>query len=198
MDKGYRIQWTTQKVEKETHKVMEALCIDTMPSVNEMNMVLGDSSLANKVLKTVGLYTWAKKLSIEIKSSETKIGNDYEELATELLTKKRYKVIKMSTRYPYDLLVNKNIKVDVKVGKAYISKGTRVHTIGINKKYATCDIYLIFALNKKDEIEKTLIIPSTELKLTSLNFGKESKYDKYLDRWDYLEKYTHLFKQLIK
>lgn len=102
----------------------------------------------------------------------------------------------MGVKYPFDFLINNTIRIDVKAAKAYMSRGNRCHTIGINKKYATCDLYLIFALDEVENIERTFIIPGCDLRVTSMNFGKDSKYDKYINRWDLLEKYDNFYNNL--
>lgn len=196
MGYSYGTRWNDNLVKKEIYKVMETLNINRMPSAQECEYVFKNARLSSKIAKSGGFYKWADKLGLEIKDCETKTGKGFEVKATDLLEKQGYKVERMSTKYPYDLLINDHVRIDVKTGRAYILKGSRVHTVGINKKYATCDLYLIFALDERDNIEKTFIIPGTELKLTSLNFGANSKYDIYLDRWDLLEKFDKFYKQL--
>lgn len=191
---GHR--WSDEEIIKGIYSVMSALNIQRMPSRTEMRMVFGNNGLSNTVSRKGGFYKWAEKLNIPIKRSETQTGKEFEEVAISLIKSRGYTVQRMSTKYPYDLLINENVKIDVKAARAYFLKGSRVHTVGINKKYATCDIYLIFALGENDNIERKFIIPGNELKLTSLNFGENSKYNKYIDRWDYLDKFNDFYKKL--
>ena len=104
----------------------------------------------------------------------------------------------MTTKYPFDLLVNGLVKIDVKSACAYYSKnGSRLHTFGINKEVATCDIYMIFALNENgDKIERTFIIPSHHIEMKSLNLGEDSKYNKYIEKYDYIDKYINFKKSI--
>lgn len=189
-------KWNDALITSGIYKVMAALNLDRMPSNTEMNMVNQNRGLSCAISKHGGFYKWADKLNIEMKNCETQMGKGFEKMAINILNSKGFITERMSTRYPYDILVNSNISVDVKAAKAYISRGCRVHTVGINKKYATCDLYLIFALDEERVVEKTFIIPGVDLKLTSLNFGAKSKYNIYLDRWDFFQMYDEFYKKL--
>ena len=189
-------QWTEEEIGENILLVSKVLNINRMPSTSEMGMVLGSSSLPNVVAKSGGFKKWADKLKLDIKISETQTGKGFEELAIKLLEDKGYIVQRMSTKYPFDLLVNECISVDVKAGRPYMSHNSRVHTVGINKKYATCNLYLVFALNEIDQVERTFIIPGCDLKHTSMNFGENSIYNIYVDRWDLIKKYDQFYNNL--
>ena len=73
-------------------------------------------------------------MNLSIKESETQLGQDYEQIATSILKDKGFKIEKMSTGHPFDLLINNVVKVDVKVARPHMLRGKdRVHTFGINK-----------------------------------------------------------------
>ncbi|MCB2310675.1 hypothetical protein LGL55_06000 [Clostridium tagluense] len=190
------IKWNEDLIESKIYEVMRLLGIDRMPSTAETELILRDSSLSNKIAKTGGFNKWADRLGIEVKRSETQLGHKFEGKAKELIENLGYTTKQMSCKYPFDILVNDKISIDVKSAKVYLSHGSRVHTVGINKKYATCDIYLIFALDEDENIERTFIIPGCDLKVTSMNFGKDSIYNAYLDRWDLLKKYDDFYNNL--
>lgn len=117
-------------------------------------------------------------------------------MAVNILKNKNYSVKRMSTKCHFDLLINECIRIDVKASKPYLLKGSRIHTVGINKKYATCDLYLIFALDEKNNPERTFIIPGCNLKVRTLSFGKNSTYNIYLDKWDLLKIYDEFYSNL--
>lgn len=197
MGYAHGTKWTDELVKEETTKVKNILGLDRMPTRNEIISVTKNSSLADRISRTKGYYGWAKELNIPIKYSETTLGKEYEFTAKKLLENKGYKVEKMSQNYPFDLLVNDNIKIDVKTGKLYISKvNSSYYTFNLYKKYATCDIYMIICLNENEEIEKLLIIPSNKLKITQLSIGKNSEYDCYKDKFNYIDDYDTFYKQL--
>jgi len=190
------IKWDEDLIENKIHEVMRILGIDRMPSASETELILRDSSLSNKIAKTGGFNTWAKRLMLEIKSSETQLGQEFEVKARKMIEDRGYSTKQMSCKYPFDILVNDKISIDVKSAKVYLSHGSRVHTVGINKKYATCDLYLIFALDESENIERTFIVPGCDIRVTSMNFGENSKYNMYLNKWDLLKKYDDFYNNL--
>lgn len=100
----------------------------------------------------------------------------------------------MSVKHPYDLLVNSNIKIDVKTARLYTSEhGNSYYTFNLEKKNPTCDIYIFYCV----EIEKILIIPSKFLRQTQLCISENSKYNRYTNRWDYLKIYDNFYKEVV-
>ncbi|GMX64525.1 hypothetical protein Elgi_37940 [Paenibacillus elgii] len=190
-------KWNDELIEQEIFKVIKSLQIDRMPSRSEIKSVAQDEALHNKICKTLGYKGWSEKLNLEIKDSETKLGQSIEEIAIAMLISKKYNVKRMTAKYPFDLLINGNVKVDVKSGRAYDLRGSRCHTFGINKKYSACDIYLIFALSEVGEIERIFVIPSSKLKIVTMSIGENTKYNIYKDRWDYLNTYDNFYKSIV-
>ena len=199
MGHTHGIVWTDELIKQEIKNVMNALCIDRMPTRKEIINITKSYALPGKISKTKGYYGWAKELNLPIKNSETTIGKKYEYFIKQLLEEKGFEVEKMSQNYPYDLLVNKNIRIDVKAGNPYIKKddGSRYHTFNLYKKYATCDIYIIICLDEQENIEKLLVIPANKLKITQLSLGKESIYDKYKDNFKLLDIYNKFYSEAI-
>lgn len=191
-----RIMWTDQKIEEEIFKVMNALNIYRMPSNSEIRAITHDTTLTNAIRRHGGFYGWAEKLQLPVKESETKTGSTYELYAMATMLSKGLIAKRMSVRHPYDLLVNKNIKVDVKVSSAYLNNGSLVNTVGLGKEFATCDLYIIYLRHQSGELDRTLIIPGHEVRHKYLNIGKDSKYNKYIDRWDYFKIYSDLKESL--
>jgi len=190
-------KWTNEKIEEEIQKVMNALNIKRMPSNSEMRMVTGSYALSNKLIKTGGIYHWADKLGLKIKVGETQIGTKYQDYIANKLNDMGFEIEMMSTKHPYDLLVNGNVKIDVKVARPYEHKEIgRFHTFNLEKKYPTCDIYISVALNDNDEIQRIFVIPSKYLKITQLSVGKRSKYNKYINKWDYIKEYDDFYKNI--
>lgn len=198
MSYTHGIKWTEQKVEKEIRKVMEALVIDRMPSQSETVLVTKNYALANKIRRSGGFEYWANKMNLRIKSSETKFGTRFEKIIKRLLEQKGYKVEEMPHRHPYDLLVNDNVKIDVKVAKPYSSQETGTfHTFNLEKKHPTCDIYVAVLLTKLNQKDRVLVIPSKYLKITQLSVGKNSKYNRFIDKWEYVKLYDELYRNIV-
>ncbi|MBP8037967.1 MAG: hypothetical protein KAY47_00310 [Prevotella sp.] len=182
--------WTDQKIEEEIFNVMKALNIHRMPSNSEILAVMHDTTLTNAIRRHGGFYGWAEKLELPTKESDTKTGSAYELYAMATMISKGLKTVRMSVRHPYDFLVNGSIKVDVKVSSAYLNNGSLVNTVGLGKEFATCDLYIIYLRRESGELDRTLIIPGHQVRHKYLNIGKDSKYNKYIDRWDLFQTYS--------
>ena len=197
MGHAHGIEWTDLLVKQEILKIKDSLNLDRMPTRKEMELVTKNSKLTSRISRTKGFYGWAKELNLPIKENETTLGKRYEFIIKDLLEKHNFKVDKMTQNYPFDLLVNENVKIDVKVAKPYISDTNSLyHTFNLYKKYASCDIYICVCLTIDGKIERTLIIPSLELKVTQLSVGKDSYYNKFNNRFDYISKYSDFYMQL--
>lgn len=188
---------TEEDIKNEILLVVKQLGINRMPSNKEIRKTNGGDSLSNAIARSYGYYEWAKRLNLEVKDSETLMGITYEKICLEALTSKGYKVEDTAVKASYDLIVNDNVKIDVKSGTAYDLRGSRVHTFGINKPLPICDLYIVYALDEeRKNIERTFIIPSKNLKLQTLSIGKISKYNKYIDRWDLIDQYDAFYKSV--
>lgn len=189
-------KWDEDRIKSEILKVMSILSIERMPSRKEMDEVLGNAKLTNAIAKRGGHYQWANKLNIEIKESDTKTGIDFENIAAKLFESKGYEVESMPLLHPYDLLINGCLKVDVKVSNPGHVQKSRTHTFRTGKRNATCDLYAMLALNEDGETERLFIIPGAALNIVTLCIGSKSKYNKYLNRWDLVDKYIEFYSKL--
>ncbi|NFI56998.1 hypothetical protein FDA48_11700 [Clostridium botulinum] len=191
----YGTQWTSELIKKEIIKVMNALDINRMPSSVEIKRITGNSKLINAIRRNNGFNYWASKLGLLQSKCETRTGFASEIKVKKILEDKGYKVEKMTTKHPYDLLVNDSVKIDVKSSNKYLSSaGWNSYSFNLEKINPTCDIYIIYCIQD----EKLLIIPSKFLKQTQLCItDKTSKYDIYKDRWDYIEQYNSFYKTVI-
>jgi hypothetical protein len=194
-------RWTDEKVEKEVKKVMVALNINRFPTRSEMELVTRNHGLSVKISKSGGFKEWAKKLNLPLKESETQLGQEYEEIIRNIIKKETGYIFELTnTKHPYDLYLD-GVKIDVKVSnRHYPEKNYYYYTFNLEKIPPTCDIYVCLCKNKS-HIDKILVIPSTEIDaINQLSIGKESKYDKYKDRFDYIEEYYNFYnkRELIK
>lgn len=190
-----RTKWTNEKIKLEIERVVKLMEENSgvrgyMPTADNTAHYTGSYSLSNAISRSGGYRHWADKLGLEYQDSTYDMGYNYEKLAYEKLVSMGYEVEFMSQGYPYDLLVNGVLKIDVKSCRASLSKGFRTHVIGIEKSHPTCDIYYMFCMNEDESIlEKELIAPSHHIKTTTINMGENSKYDIYHERFNYIEEY---------
>lgn len=195
--KNYRIsKWSLEEIEKELLQYIQVHGLKRMPSKPEM-IKNGRNDLGSAITKYKGMKWWSERIGLPLKQSETTTGNKYERVVAEILEQKGNQVQEMTTKHPYDLLVNDNVKVDVKVSSPGHIEGWRCHTFRPSKEFPTCDLYICVALDEKGNIEKIYIIPSKFAHVTTLCIGGESKYNTFINRWDYIETYSTFYNELV-
>lgn len=188
-------KWTLEKIEEELIDYVKEKKLNRMPSKPEL-IKDGRNDIGNALTRYKGMRYWAERTGLPLKQSETNKGNRYERVTKTLLEEKGHQVKEMTTKYPYDLLVNENVKIDVKVSSPGDLRGWRCHTFRPSKEYPTCDLYICIALDEKEEIEKIYIIPSKFAQVTTLCIGEESKYKGFIGRWDYVDRYTEFYRSI--
>lgn len=195
-----REMWNDEKIIKAITSMTDSLKMKTMPTHSEMFDFFGDYKLTNAIRRNGGTKKFAKLMNLEIKKCESRLGDNYEMICANYLQEKFcYKVIQTAPRYPYDLLVENALKIDVKVGKLYTSKvDSKFYTFNLEKSNQTCDIFVCYCLDQSEKEEKVLIIPSYAISgITQLSVGKKSRYDKYINRWDIIEEYVSFIKFMV-
>ena len=189
-------RWTDEKIRQAVLRVVGAYKLDRMPSRNECINYYGDYSLSNAISKRRGgWYGLAKELGLPIKKSETYFGKTQEGIVCEMLVARGFEVEKMPQNFPYDILVDNSVKIDVKASHLYNGKQGNFFTFNLEKKFATCDVYVLLALDENDSIINAFIVPSKfVIKNTQISMGEyTSKYHKYRDRWDYISNLSEYF-----
>lgn len=186
------IKWTHDNIKKEIYKVMKTLNINRMPSTEEIKLVTNNSALTNAIRRHGGYLYWANELKLEQSNCNTRVGMDGEYAIKSILEGIGYRVEKMSVKHPYDLLVNGNIKIDVKTSNKYTSNsGWSSYSFNLEKRNPTCDIYVLIC----NDDNKKLVIPSKYLKQTQVCItDNESKYEHFKDKWEYVELFDKFYK----
>lgn len=187
-------KWSDEALIVEINKIVAILKIGTMPSKTQMIQTTGSYALSCAVSKHGGFKKFAEKLGLEIKSSESKLGEEYEINCMDHIRSLGYECEKMKIKHPYDLLINGCVKIDTKVSNVFNSMSNgRYYTFNLEKKFPTCDIFICYCIDYLGEISKTYIIPSNVISgKTQLSVGiTKSKYDNFIDRWDILYKYIN-------
>lgn len=197
MGYAHGTQWNADLIEKGIKDVMRKAQINCFPTHSLIKEVTGSYALSNAIRRHGGTRYWAEKLNLEIKSCESKFGEEYELDCQRRLKNYGYRCEKMPVRYPYDLLVENSIKVDVKCGNLYQGKHGTFYTFNLEKAKPTCDLFVCYCL-ENDEIKKVYVIPSSVLSgTTQLSIGRHiSKYDPYIDKWNYFQKYADFYQSM--
>lgn len=197
MGYAHGTQWNANLIEKGIKDVVEKAKINYFPTHSVIKEITGSYALSNAIRRHGGTRYWAEKLGFEIKPSESKFGEEYELECMKVLKHFGYRCEKTPVRYPYDLLVENNIKVDVKCSNPYHGKTGDFYTFNLEKSKPTCDIFVCYCL-EDDVITRVYIIPASALSgNTQLSIGKyTSKYDPYIDKWNYFQKYADFYQSM--
>lgn len=162
-----------------------------MPSAGELRRV-GRNDLACAVSKRGGFRTWASRLGLGQKGTETHRGQKWERREATLFRSMGFEVVEQSTRAPFDLLVN-GYRVDVKSSswrdygyvKGYLFNGI--------KGGGDCDFFDLLCLDG-DSILHRFVVPATVAKCKTLTIslssvsgkGSRKKWHEYKDATDLL------------
>lgn len=191
-------KWTENKIIEAIMQVVDNWELNRMPSRSEIERFYGNTALSNVITKKYGWYELAKKLKLAIKESETYRGKKQEQIAKETLISKGYTVEKMPQNFPYDLLINNCVKIDVKASKLYEGKNGGFYSFNLERPFPTCDIYLLYLLNNDRTTKNVIVIPSKFVpKNSQISIGAiKSKYDRFVDKWEYIGEYIEFFEKV--
>ena len=182
-------KWTDELIKQKVLEVISAMKLDRMPSKQECENYFHGTGLTNAISRRYGWYNLAKELGIEIKESETYFGKTYEARATEMLQGMGFEVRRMSQNFPYDLLVDDCVKIDVKASRLYRGKQGNFYSFNLEKPFATCDFFLLLAIGDDDTIERKMVVPSSHVIANNhISIGEHKSKDyQYTDRFDLIE-----------
>lgn len=186
-------------IKKSILDVIARTGLNRMPSASEIVKATGNYALTNEIARSGGFRSWAELLGLNMKSSDSLNGWKYEEFMFDLLKNRGFDVKRMTTKYPYDLLVNSSVKVDVKGSKKYLGKNGNFYSFNLEKPSATCDIFTLCIVGAHDDVERVLVVPAAQVQFnTQLGVGEHcSKYDQYSNRFDIIERYCEFISGMI-
>lgn len=189
--------WNDEKIKEKILEVKNGLGIDRMPSMKETEQFYNNSCLTSAISHRRGWRRYAEELGLEIKKSETEFGKANEMFVKELLGQRGYSIEKMNQNHPYDILINNNVKIDVKASRLYKGENGCFYAFNLEKEYPTCDIFVLVAIDD-DDSKKIYVLPSAMVSgQTQISVGSiKSKYDVYIDRWDYIDSFDEFYKKL--
>lgn len=181
------IRWTDDLIKEKVLEVKTAFSLDRMPSRSECIQYFHNEALVNAISKRKKWYQLAQELGLRVKDSETYFGKSEESNAAEMLISLGFSVRKMPQNFPYDLLVDDCVKVDVKASHLYHGPNGDFYTFNLEKQFATCDIYILFALSEQEE-KRVFVVPSKfVIAQNQISMGVlKSKYHKFENRWDFI------------
>jgi hypothetical protein len=186
-------KWTDDCIRDGIMEIVKFNHIERMPTRREVEEYFGNCALSNAISRRKGgWYGLAQELGLPVKENETYFGKTNEQAVMEELVSMGYEVRKMPQNFPYDLLVNECVKIDVKASRLYKGSAGDFYSFNLEKPYCTCDIYVLRLMLDTDQVLSSLIVPSAVVSThTQISVGQtKSKYHKYKGRWDYIERYA--------
>lgn len=191
--------WTDETIKQGILRVAKDMNLSRMPSHSEVNAHIGNRSLSSAVSKRNGGWeALARELNLPMKDCESYFASRYESAAAELLNRHGFQAERMTTNFPYDILANGCVKIDVKASRLFRGDGNAYYSFNLRHK-ATCDIYILFTVDEDNNILDTYIIPSKfVMQKKQIAIGEiQTKYSRYRDRWEYVKRYSDFFGAVV-
>lgn len=157
-----RVRWTDDMVASQLREVASKLG-GRMPSANDLR-AMGLESLASRASRVGGLLGWAERLGLPTgkDAHSPAFGESWETYAAVVLKANGYVAESQKRHAPFDVLVNGQIRVNVKASRRhdYEDVGVRGFTFWIGDTWKRCDV---FALVKVDGPTPPILwVPSSE------------------------------------
>ena len=170
-----------------------------MPSRRECEEYYHNCALTNAVTKKIGWYQLASEMGLPVKRSETGFGKAYESQMVELLQNMGFCVRRMPQNFPYDLLIDDRVKVDVKASRLYKGPNGNFYSYNLEKPFATCDFYILLSVDYDGHVSRNMVVPSVRvISQTQISVGEnESVYHKFTDRFDLIKTASLFWEGLI-
>lgn len=194
----HRVQYTEEDVAQKIMELANTFDPVRMPSRKEIEEYYGNTSLTNKIARSGGHYHWAKKLGLKTKNSDTKLGIYAESVVAEVLVNANHDVQKTALKFPYDLLVDGCVKIDVKAANISYVHGSKVRAYRLAKKQQTCDLYILCEVNDSGKVGDMYVVPSSMVSgQVQVEMGTASTiYEKYKNRFDLIDKMVGFYKSI--
>lgn len=188
------IIWTDDLIEKGINKIADTFSPRRMPTNREVIEAEGNHKLSNAIQKHGGYEYWANKLGLEQKYSDTQLGISGERFISEQLIKMGFDVETTSMKYPYDLLINGCIKVDVKTANTSYVQGCPLHSYRLAKGMQTCDFYIFY----EADTSQIYVVPANKLNgQVQVGMGDNSQpYAKYLGAFHLIKEASELYQRM--
>lgn len=168
--KGVHVTWSDDVIAE--HILPHAKRLSRMPSSQELRAV-GDNSLACAISKHGGFRHWATQLGLETKSSETKMGQKWEDHEAEFFGHLGFDVVQQSTKSPYDMTVGQ-WRVDVKAAHWTEHGSTKGFVFAGLKHGRDAQYYDLLCISEGEAITHRFMVPDTEITGSMLVLSKAS------------------------
>ena len=194
--------WNEEKICNSINEIITQCNLNHFPTHKEMDEYYGNCGLSCAVSKYGGSRYFEKLFGLEIsKCDNTVLGEKYESICIEdIKANTGLDSILTQRRYPYDLLVDGNVKVDVKAS-VELKDIPNCYSYNLEKLNQTCDLYVFYGISRlTHKVLQTVIIPSCKIKTKQFCISNKDRYGylkTYKDRWDLIQRYNDFFRQAI-
>lgn len=162
------------------------------PSVADLRQ-MGRNDLSCAMTKRGGYRFWSKQTGFQPIFSDSDLGWEGEKNVSEILKSKGFDAKeRQELKCPYDILVNKRIRIDVKSAKAATYNNGYTGWFYRIGKSVSCDIVIFYRFDEKD----CFIVPWYELGETNITIMGDSKYEIFRERYDIIEKMSKTYNEL--
>jgi hypothetical protein len=176
-----RTSWTDEKILEQLKELTKNT--EIMPTSNYLKEI-GRNDIMCAISKRKGFRYYAEKLNLKTKKTDSSFGYEGEIKAIEMIESKGFETEKMSSGFPYDILVNNLCRIDVKTAKFAeygISKGW-FYRIG---KEPSCDLIMLIRI----DIGDCLLIPWMHCSSTNITISRSMRKHKiWHNRYDLITK----------
>jgi hypothetical protein len=181
-------------MQKKRTRWTEALLVSRINAVvgdskrfptNSHLVEIGQGDLSNQITKRGGFIYWANRLGIERDISDSDIGWEGEKRAHTLLEARGFSVIRSErVRWPFDLLVNNSLRVDVKTA-SYAAYGASTGWFFRIGKSPQADLIALYRSDKDD----MYLIPWYHVPKTNITISPTGmKYSRFLNAYEIVER----------
>ena len=189
-DNGVRIDWNKDNIEKALRYMVEQTGQKTLPTHAETKKFYGNYKLSNAMRRNGGPRYWGERMNLEFKDCDSRKGEQFEDYFVAEMLEKGFDAERVNydePRFPFDVLINGCVKVDVKVARVFGSDKQGYYSFNLEHKKHSCDFFVCYCLDSSGEnIVKTYIIPASIMDGKSqIGVGlSQSKDDAYSGRYD--------------
>lgn len=190
------MKWSEEKIKIGIMNLAKQFDPIRMPTNREVLEMTGNHALSMAIQKNGGYEAWANRLGLEQKYSETLIGVKWEKTVARILEGRGHRIEMTSIKYPYDILVDECIKIDVKVANKSKVNGSYIYAYRLAKPQQTCDFYVCC---ENDGANRIYVIPANAVNgQKQMDMGSiTTKYDVYEDAWNLIAHAAAFYKDLI-
>lgn len=186
MNQPMRKSWTDEMIASEILSISNGS--GQMPTCSYLKS-LGRNDLMCQITRRGGVLAWAKRLGLSRDQSDSDVGWDGEKIAIDLLKLNGFEAEKTNgVKYPFDIVVDNIIRVDVKTAK-YAEYGPSKGWFYRIGKTPQADVIALLQIDTND----IFFVPWYSCPTTNITVNrKDGKYEPYRNNYESLRKLSKI------